>query len=292
MISLRTISLALAGTLGALAAPQLAHAQALPSPFDVAASLDLECYKTPGPALNINLMLTHLNPVLVAIGLPQHQVVVRELAQTCVPVRKNNAMPAPSAAPFVAGLDLACYRLDAAPLPNPVPINLTHINPVLANLPQHNVALIKPAQLCVPVAKNGVIPPPAVLQFAQYFDVECWQVDPDPHPQFALGLTQLNPVLVNQIPPHAMQLVAEPRQLCVPVRKNAQQIPLGVLSRIRWMDLEKFAANPSVFIAPVNLVLSHLNPLLANLPQIPVVLQEANSLMVPVAKNNAIPPKD
>jgi hypothetical protein len=293
MFSQRTLTLTLATALigFAAAAPRAAHAQALPTPFQLESSLDLECYRTPGPSLDRQLTLTHLNPVLIQLGLPQHQVIMRELAQTCVPVRKNNSGPVPAAFPFVRQMDLACYRVDAAPLANPVPLNLTHLNPVLANLPQHNVALVRPVQLCVPIAKNGVLPPPQVLALAQYFDVECYQVDPAPHPQFALGLTQLNPQLL-AIPPHPMTLVSSPRQLCVPVRKNNQGIPPGILSRIQWLDLEKFAANPNVIIAPVDVELSHLNPLLADEPPVHVKLEEANALMVPVAKNGAIPPND
>jgi hypothetical protein len=78
----------------------------------------------------------------------------------------------------------------------------------------------------------------------------------------------------------------------VPVRKNQQNIPAASLNILRWVDLEKFPAAPNVVIAPVNLMLRHLNPLFVNLPQVPVTLQDANSLLVPVAKNNQLPPLD
>ena len=45
-------------------------------------------------------------------------------------------------------------------------------------------------------------------------------------------------------------------------------------------------------VAPVNVQLQHLNPMFANLPWVPVVLQWAVALMVPVAKNGDIPPND
>ena len=178
-----------------------------------------------------------------------------------------------------------------APLANPVPLDLRHLNPVLANLPEHTVFLERAVQLCLPVAKNGVPLPPAVRAMVQFGDLECYVVDPDPHPQFVVGLSQLNPQLQG-IPPHAMTLVSEPRQLCVPVRKNAQAIPPGIRNIIQWIDLEKFRADPTVLIAPTNVVLNHLNPLFVNRPPVPVVLQEANGLMVPVAKNGQIPPND
>jgi hypothetical protein len=206
-------------------------------------------------------------------------------------VRKNNAWPLPPALPFERHVDLACYRVDAAPLANPVPINLTQLNPVLANLPPHNITLEKPAQLCLPVAKNGILPPPEVLALVQYIDLECYDADPQPYPQFTVGLSQLNPQLQG-IPLHTMTLDWTRRQLCVPVRKNAQPIPAPILNIVRWIDLEKFPANPTVTIAPVPLQLEHLNPLFANLPWVPVTLQEANALLVPVAKNGNFPPQE
>lgn len=292
MISQRTLIATLVGALGLLAsaATNVARAQP-PTPRQLASGLDLECFKTPGPALNMPVNLTHLNPVLVELGLPAHQVIVRELAQTCVPVRKNNVWPAPAALPFLSQIDLACYDIDAAPLPQPVPLNLTHLNPVLANLPQHNVVLERPVQLCVPVAKNGVMPPPEVRVLVQFVDLECYETDPGPHPRFTVGLSQLNPQL-QWIPFHPMTLEPTPRQLCVPVRKNQQVIPPGIRNLISWIDLEKFRADPVVTIPPTNLVLNHLNPLFAGLPPVPVVLEHANGLMVPVAKNGAIPPND
>jgi hypothetical protein len=259
--------------------------------MQLVSGLDLECYRTPGPSLDRELLLSHLNPVLRDLGLPQHKVKIKELAQTCVPVRKNNAWPAPGALPFIRHIDFACFRLEAEPFPNEIAINLTHLNPVLANMPQHTVYLQRPAQLCLPVAKNGQLPPPEVLDFVRYIDLECYETRPLPHPQFAVGLTQLNPQL-NGIPPHAMTLDWQPRQLCVPVRKNAQFIPAAALALIRWIDLEKFAADPNVMIAPVNVMLQQLNPLFVDLPWIPVVLQEAIALMVPVAKNGHLPGED
>jgi hypothetical protein len=273
----------------AAVAPTIAAAQALPGPNAMASSLDYECYKTPGPALNLAVNLTHLNPVLVNLGLPAHQVILRELQQTCVPVRKNASGPNAAALPFVRMSDLACYRVDAQPLANPVLLNLTHLNPVLAGFPPHDVRLTKPAQLCLPVAKNNNVPPAAILALDRYLDLECWDTQAAVHPTFTLLLTQLNPLLAN-ILPHNMTLVTAPRQLCVPVRKNNQVIPDATLNVLRWIDQEKFTASPTVLIAPVNLMLRHLNPLYVNLPQVPVVLQEADSLMVPVAKNGAIPP--
>jgi hypothetical protein len=269
--------------------PDPAPLPVLPAPNPFVSGLDLECFNTPGPALNLGITLTHLNPVLLGLGLPAHNVVIRELRQTCVPVQKNGVPPSPAALPFIRHVDFACYRVDAAPLPAPVPLTLTHLNPVLGGLPPHNVRLLQPAQLCVPVGKNGVVPPPAILQLVRFIDLECYRVEPGPHPSFGVALQQLNPQL-GGIPAHGMSLVPTPRQLCVPVRKNQQPIPPAILNLVRWIDLEKFTASPVINLPPVKVVLHHLNPLFATLPAIPVVLEQAAALMVPVAKNGQFPP--
>ncbi|HWO24088.1 MAG TPA: hypothetical protein VNO30_35340 [Kofleriaceae bacterium] len=259
----------------------------LPAPF--VSGLDLECYRTPGPALNAGVVLTHLNPVLVGLGLPAHTVILRELQQTCVPVMKNGVAPPADMLPFIRHVDLACYRVDAAPLPDPVTINLRHLNPVFANLPEHAVTMVSPAQLCVPVMKNGVVPPPDVLDLVRYIDLECYRVDPTPHPVFGALLRQLNPQLT-AIPDHPMTLGSANRQLCVPVRKNNQVIPPASLDVIRWLDLEKFRVTQAVSIPTTEVVLGHLNPMFATLPPVSVKLELANSLLVPVAKNGQAPP--
>jgi hypothetical protein len=269
--------------------PEPVPAPPLPGAKEFVSGLDLECFNTQGPALNQGLTLTHLNPVLLGLGLPAHNVVIRELRQTCVPVRKNGVFPSPAALMFIRHVDFACFRIEAAPLPNPVPLALTHLNPVLAGLPVHGVRLLQPEQLCLPVRKNNLVPPAAVLSLIRFLDLECWRVEPGAHPVFGVGLQQLNPVLAG-IPAHGMNLVPTPRQLCVPVRKNAQAIPAAILNIIRWVDLEKFTASPPVNLPPVGVVLHHLNPLFANFPPFTVVLQQAAALMVPVAKNGQFPP--
>jgi len=266
-------------------------AAALPGPHQFVSGLDLECYSTPGPSLNIGLVLRHLNPVLVAMGLPAHDAVIGTLAQTCVPVMKNGVAPDPAALPFIQHVDFACYNLSTTALPTPVPLNLTHLNPVLAGLPVHQVRITQATQLCVPVAKNGVLPPPAVLQLIQFLDLECYNALPvTTHPTFAVNLAQLNPQLVGAIPAHPLTLVNQPRQLCVPVQKNQQAIPSASLNIIQWTDLEKFAASPPVAVPPVAVKLSHLNPMFTTLPSVGVTLSQSVGLMVPVAKNGAIPP--
>lgn len=272
-------------------APHDAHAQQLPTPRAMASGLDVECYRTPGPPLNTELTLSHLNPVLQELGLPAQKVKVTDLAFTCVPVRKNGVFPPQPALSYIMHVDFACYNVEADPLPNPVPLGLTHLNPQFVNLPQHGVTLERMRHLCLPVGKNGNPPPAAIRALVQFIDLACFETDPGPHPMFGANLWQLNPQLAG-IAPHPMTLVPNPRELCVPVRKNQQFIPEQFLRIIEWLDLERFMANPIITIAPVAITLQHLNPLFVNRPSIPVTLQFANSLMVPVAKNGELPPND
>jgi hypothetical protein len=265
-----------------------AAALLLPGANQFVSGLDLECFDTQGPALNVTVQLTHLNPVLVHLGMPAHPVVIRELRQTCVPVQKNGVSPQPAALPFIRQVDLACYRVEAAPI-TPRALVLKHLNPVLANIPAHMVTMTQPNQLCLPVAKNGVIPTPDILRLIRFIDLECYTTDPGAHPSLTLNLKQLNPQL-GAIPPHNMTLVAQPRQMCVPVRKNNQAIPADVLNIVQWVDLEKFAASPLVFVPPVNVTLNHLNPMFTTLPAVPVTLRQASALLLPVSKNGAVPP--
>lgn len=51
------------------------------------------CYALKGDPLNRNLKLTHLNPVLIAMGLPPEYVFVGESQKLCVPVAKNGNFP-------------------------------------------------------------------------------------------------------------------------------------------------------------------------------------------------------
>lgn len=266
-----------------------APALALPGPNQFVSGLDLECFDTPGPALNMQLQLTHLNPVLLQLGLPPHVVTIGALVQTCVPVQKNGVPPQPAALPFIQQTDLACYKVTAAALANQPAITLKHLNPVLANLPSHVDKLVQPVQLCLPVAKNGVVPTQDILRLVQFIDLECYATSSDNHPVFTVNLKQLNPQLGN-IPPHNLTLVPQPRQLCVPVQKNNLVLPPDVLAIVRWIDLEKFPASPVVSVPPINVVLSHLNPLLTTLPPVTVTLRQANALMVPVSKNGVVPP--
>lgn len=272
-----------------------ARAQALPTPLAFVSNVDMKCYAVGAnaPSLNMAVALQHLNPVLA--GLPTQTVMVQNLQQVCVPVMKNGVVPPSGVLPFVQFLDLACYRI-AAPIGPNVPLSLKHLNPVLQQLgaPVENVVLQGAAtaaqQLCVPVAKNGMIPPPAVQQLIRYVDLRCYALDPQPPLNFVLNLAHLNPVLQQMGLPQETVQVTTPRQLCVPVRKNNQAIPPETLNIVRWLDLKKYDVIAPPLASPIPLTLTQLNPLFANVPPAAVQLIAAQQLGLPVAKNNVIPP--
>lgn len=262
-----------------------ATALALPTPKAFVSSLDLDCFKTsPYTPPPIGLTLRHLNPALN--GLPTEQVTLGAREQLCVPVTKNNVTPPPGVVDFVRFVDLSCYRITGPSVAKG--LVLSQLNPVLQDLPRQQVTLTQPQQLCVPVAKNGLIPPAEVLSLVSHIDLECYGLTPNTFMNRKLAVKQLNPVLTNQIPTASVQ-VTYARQLCVPVHKAGDTIPSNVLNIVRWLDLEKYDVVAAA-VTPVSLTLRHLNPVLGNLPVENVTLTGRQQLAVPVAKNGLIPP--
>jgi spore maturation protein SpmB len=267
-------------------------AQPLPSVANFVSNLDVRCYQIPNqPPLNVPLQLDHLNPVLKQMGLPPENVIVQQPQQLCVPVVKNNMFPPPDTVPFIQYLDWKCYGISGPPIN--VPLQLNHLNPVIVGLfgPVDNVILREPQQLCVPVAKNGKIPPPDVLKLVQEVDVKCYRVDAQqPIPNTPIQLTHLNPLFAG-IPPQGTTIVG-PRaiQLCVPVAKNQRIPPPEVLHHVEFSDVLCYRLQGPALNQ--QLTLQHLNPVLRQmgLPQenVPVTITE--KLCVPVAKNGMFPP--
>jgi hypothetical protein len=168
----------------------------------------------------------------------------------------------------------------------------SHLNPVLSNLPPAGVHLVQLQQVCVPVAKNGVIPAQPMLSVIQHMDFGCYGFEqPTAEANTNLLLTHLNPVLIQQgLPPHAVQM-ERAHQLCVPIGKNQQPIPDGVGNLVRWVDFLKYRVTPVAGpLAPWPLTLRHLNPLFADQQPFNVTLLGSPRLLVPVAKNGVIPP--
>src|SRR5882757_3863711 len=96
---------------------------------------------------------------------------------------------------FVDNLDVRCYQIANQP-PLNVPLHLEHLNPLLIAMhrPPEDVVLGSPEQLCVPVKKNGIVPPSDTLPFIQYVDWKCYGISGPPL-GVELNLTQLNPVI-------------------------------------------------------------------------------------------------
>lgn len=269
------------------ASPASSQALTLPTPLAFVSNLDLECFKTDPftpPPLTTPLVLSHLNPALA--NLPREAVTLGPRTQLCAPVAKNNRIPPPGVLEFIRFVDLSCYQIRGAT--TNVPLVLSHLNPQLANLPRRQVNLVVPEQLCLPVIKNNVLPPPEVLNLVRYIDLKCYRTERQVPLDIGLHLTQLNRVLTG-IPPADVR-VRENRQLCVPVQKNNQVIPPEVLRIVRWIDIEKFDIVAPPLPSIISLRLQHINPLLANLPAEPARLTGASQFGLPMAKNGLIPP--
>ncbi len=262
-----------------------ASALALPTPKDLTAFLDLECFKTsPYQPPATTLKLRHINPVLST--LPIETVTLGERQQLCVPVAKNNQIPPSPALDFIRYIDLACYKISGTTVTTG--LVLSHLNPLFQSLPRTQISLNTPQQLCVPVIKNNAVPPAEVLSLVRHIDLKCYGITPNNPLNQQLSLRQLNPVLSPTIPTHGAQVLTA-RQLCVPVQKAGDIIPDEVLKIVRWIDLEKFdLVTPA--LPTVSLTLRHINPVLAGLPAERAVLSGASQLALPVAKNGNFPP--
>lgn len=263
-----------------------AAAVPLPTPKDFVSNLDLECFRTSAYTPPQTLIRTrHLNPVLA--GLPVETVTLGTREQLCVPVAKNGVIPASPALDFLRYVDLACYKIGGAAINRT--LTLSHLNPQLASLPRRTVTLSVPQQLCVPVVKRGAEPPTDVRRLVSYIDLKCYLESPQASLDVALGLSHLNPLFATSLARHEGRVTLN-RQLCVPVRKNDEVIPTDVANIVRWVDLEKFDLVTPALTTPRSLTIGHLNPSLAGLPLEQVTIQAATQIMLPMAKNGALPP--
>jgi hypothetical protein len=194
-------------------------------------------------------------------------------------------LPTPRA--FVSNLDLECFGTNPYQ-PPATNLTLRHLNPALAGLPIEQVTLGPRVQLCVPVAKNNVIPPPDVLAFIRFVDLACYRII-GPTVNQPLALRHLNPVLQNL--PGQSIVMGTPAQLCVPVAKNNLNPPAEVLRLISHIDLKCYTITPN---NPLNITLNlrQLNPVLGHIPAADVQVRYARQLCVPVQKaGDVIPPE-
>lgn len=206
-------------------------------------------------------------------------------------------IPLPNPQNFVSNLDVRCYKID-----RPIQLFLDHLNPLFIKkgLPREFVDL-DPNQLCVPVYKNQVLPPPDALPFLRFVDWRCYGINGPPL-NLPLRLKHLNPVIAAWFPFNDVT-VREPQQLCVPVAKidptGTSPIPPPEVQRlIQYLDVKCYRIDSNTTgYWPIRL--NHLNPLLAGTPPDP---EDANfgdpfQLCVPVAKTtpsgqSAFPPAD
>ncbi len=288
------ISLAVSTVCAGIFAVGTASAQQLPSPLALSSQLDLECHTAQGPAPAPGVWIRQLNPVLQG-HLPNQQAQLGMLEDVCVPVAKNNQIPGPNTLPIARWVDLACYEASAPPVN--VDVLLSHLNPVLGALPNEKVKITQLDQLCVPVKKNNVEPPPAVSALVRHFDFACYQLsEPTTDVAFPLQLSHLNPVIRDMNLADRNVRMRRANQLCVPVGKANQPIPPPAQNLVQWIDFLRYNVTPltpaavPAINAPIPLLLTHLNPLFANAPPFFTVLQSPLKLLVPVAKNNVLPP--
>jgi hypothetical protein len=278
------VALAMTGTASAQNPPNP------PSPFELVSQLDFECRPAIGQPPVPQVFIRQLNPVLVN-RLPNQVAMLGQLEDVCVPVAKNNQIPSPRALGIAEWADLACYAATAPPVD--LDVKLSHLNPVLAGLPDEDVKLVQLKQLCVPVRKNNSQIPPAIKEIVSHLDVACYELEqPTSDANRVIGLSHLNPVIQAMQFDNRLVEMKRARRLCVPVGKNGQQIPPAVLALVRWADFLKYRIDVvQGFVPPLPLWLTHLNPLFAGVNPFFVVLDpEQFQLMVPVAKDHQIPP--
>jgi hypothetical protein len=182
--------------------------------------LDWECFGIDGPSLDYTLRIDHLNPVIQHLIGPRDKMVVREPQQLCVPVSKDYNTPPDDVIKLIQYLDVECFRVEARQEVGGQTIKLTHQNPLLEDLPRYEGRFLGPRalQLCVPVAKNGDIPPDDVLKYVAFTDVLCYDLDAPPLDR-SIKLSQLDPVLIDRIETIKVGPFRS-RKLCVPVAKN------------------------------------------------------------------------
>ncbi len=188
---------------------------------------------------------------------------------------------------FTSNLDLECFRTNTY-VPPTTTVQTRHLNPLLANLPVEVHTLGVREKLCVPVAKNNVMPPAGVLEFVRFVDLSCYRIT-GTTVNFPLNLRHLNPLY--QTLPARNVTIHYPLHLCVPVIKNGLTPPADVLNLVRYIDLKCYLEAPQAALN-IGVNLRHLNPVLGNLAPHNAGITFNRQLCVPVQKNNQPIPAD
>lgn len=219
----------------------------------------------------------------------------------CVPVEKNSVDPAPGALPFLSYFNLACYGITVTAGQTGLPTQrLQQRNPVIVGLipPQgltqfENFTAI-PSQLCVPIANNATDYPIPVFVFSlvQHLSFECFNTTTTPSLNVnGLTLDHLSPLLIDVGAPGEQVNVTQPQSVCVPVLDNSRAIPDTVRDSVKGVILRKHTvvapAGQSLSPLVVDLKISHLNPLLAGMPEFSISSMTPQHLMLPLARFSA-----
>jgi hypothetical protein len=129
----------------------------------LAQALAFECSTLqPNPPLQVsNLVLTHLNPVLIDLGIPSETVNVTQPRSLCVPVRQNNQSISAAVLNIVDGVVLKKYdTVDSSGQSTPpVSASLTLTHMAVAGAPDFHVDTLTPQQLMLPVRDRGAAVP-------------------------------------------------------------------------------------------------------------------------------------
>jgi hypothetical protein len=121
--------------------------------------IDVACYRIDPMSSTppFFLHLTHLNPVLQELGLTEQEVSAEWPDHLCVPIAKEGLFPPDDILELVKWIDLKKYRVKAEPI-RPIPLFLSHLNPLFRDLPGFMIEVLNLEQLAVPVAKNDKFP--------------------------------------------------------------------------------------------------------------------------------------
>ena len=136
-------------------------------------------------------------------------------------------------------------------------------------------------------------------QIVRHVDTACYRLEePTSSADTALDLSHLNPVIRAMNLPDRKVEMKRAHRLCVPIGKGQEQIPDIVRERVEWIDFLQYIITPQTavdvgpFQAPIPLWLHHMNPLFVEQPPFFVALTPTLNLMVPVAKDDTLPPQD
>ena len=197
--------------------------------------LDLACYRATAEPVDVDVDLSHLNPVLSF--LPDEPVTLRQLAQICLPVSKNNQLPDDEEVrQLMRHFDVACYDLEEPTSDANTNLWLSHLNPVIQQMGfgPHLTQLQRARRLCVPIGKEEQPLPQAVQPYVRWSDFLKYTLTPiTPYPQIPLWLRHLNPLFAGAAPFQTMLQGFNPQNpgprptLMVPVAKNGQLPPGG-----------------------------------------------------------------